>query len=228
MENKPDGSIPPFELPEGIQFNTRLKMDGLEFLSNIPSNTVKAAVLDPQYRAGLDKLNYGNEGESRGKERCSLPQMTDEIIKKFNQEISRVLVSSGHLFLWCDKYQLCEGIQCWIEDTDLSIVDMITWHKEKLGMGYRSRRVSEHLIVLQKKPKRAKGCWNDHSIPDVLIEKIEKKEHTHSKPVGLQARLISAVTEKYDIVIDPAAGGFSVLESCRKTERNFLGCDLNG
>ena len=228
MENKPDGNIPPFELPEGIQFNTRLKMDGLEFLSNIPSNTVKAGFGDYQYRGVLDKLQYYNEGESRGKKRCSLEQMSEEKIKQFNQEICRVLKPSGHLFLWLDKFHLCEGFSPWLEGTTLETVDMITWDKEKIGMGYRSRRRSEHILVLQKKPKRAKGVFTDRSIPDVWREKIEKKEHTHAKPVELQARLIAAVTDPYDIVIDPCAGSFSVLEACKKTERNFLGCDLNG
>ena len=228
LTSKIEGHVPPFELPENIQFNTRLKMDGLEFLSNIPSDTIKAAVLDPQYRGILDKMQYGNESEGKGKERCSLEQMSEETINQFNQELCRVLKPSGHLFLWLDKFHLCEGFSPWLEGTTLETVDMITWDKKKIGMGYRSRRRSEHLLVLQKKPKRAKGVWSDRSIPDVWPEKIERKEHTHAKPAGLQAALISAVTDPYDIVIDPCAGSFSVLEACRRTERNFLGCDLNG
>ena len=228
MTGKTEGHAPPFELPKNIQFNTRLKMDGLEFLSNIPSDSIAASVVDYQYRGVLDKMQYGNEGEGRGKERCSLEQMSEETIKQFNQEICRVLKPSGHLFLWLDKFHLCEGFSPWIERTTLETVDMVVWSKGRIGMGYRTRRMSEHLIVLQKRPKRAKGVWTDHSIPDVWTEKIEKKTHTHAKPVGLQARLISAVTDPYDIIVDPCAGSFSVLEACRRTERNFLGCDLNG
>lgn len=102
---------------------------------------------------------------------------------------------------------------------------MIVWDKGKMGMGYRSRRRSEYLIVLQKSPIRAKGCWTDHGIPAVWFEKVVKK-HPHSKPVELQKRLITATTEPNDIVLDPAAGGFSVYDSCIETGRLFLGCDL--
>jgi len=42
----------------------------------------------------------------------------------------------------------------------------------------------------------------------------------------LQKRLITATTEPNDIVLDPAAGGFSVYDSCIETGRLFLGCDL--
>ena len=105
---------------------------------------------------------------------------------------------------------------------------MITWDKGKIGMGYRTRRQSEHLLVLQKKPRRAKGVWRVHDIPDVWKEDVQKNSHTHSKPVQLQARLISAVTSKKDIVIDPAGGSFSVLKACQLAGRNFLGCDIKG
>ena len=93
-------------------------------------------------------------------------------------------------------------------------------------MGYRTRRQSEYLIVLQKKPKRVKGIWHLHNIPDVWKEKVQRNSHTHSKPVQLQAKLIEAMTSKQNVVIDPASGSFSVLKACQLTGRNFLGCDI--
>ena len=93
-----------------------------------------------------------------------------------------------------DKFHLCSGFQGWMAGTPLEVVDMITWSKKKIGMGYRSRRVAEHLVVLQKRPRRAKGVWTRHDIPDVWIEPITRRAHTHQKPVGLQAALIEAVS----------------------------------
>ena len=175
----------------------------------------------------LDYLAYGNEGVKRGAARASLPQMTDEI-PAFIREIDRCLMPSGHLFLWTDKYHLCTGIGDWLEGTSLEIVDMVTWHKKRIGMGYRTRRASEHLIVLQKAPRKAKGVWKVHTIPDVWSEAIGKRDRVHPKPVGLQSALIEAVSNPGDVVIDPAAGSFSVMEACRQEDRTFLGCDING
>jgi site-specific DNA-methyltransferase (adenine-specific) len=151
--------------------------------------------------------------------------MDEETIRAFIQEINRVLMPHGHLFLWVDKYHLCQGIWPWLAGTNLNVVDLIVWDKGQIGMGYRTRRKSEYLMVLQKDPLRAKGCWNSHSIPDVWLEKI-KKTHPHSKPVELQKALILATTAENDLVLDPAAGGFSVLNACKETGRNFIGCDL--
>ena len=209
----------------GIITNRMNKIDGIDLLKGIEDRSVAAVFFDPQYRGLLDFLNYGNEGEGRGKARCDLPQMTEEQIISFIKEIDRVLRPSGHCFLWIDKYHLMQSVPKWIEETKLHIVDMITWEKGKLGMGWRSRRKSEYLVVLQKTPRKAKGCWNDHTIPDVWREDA-MGTHPHSKPVELEKRLIEAATREGDIVLDPAAGGYSVMEACKATGRVFIGGDL--
>jgi len=52
---------------------------------------------------------------------------------------------------------LCEGIADWLKKTDLAIVDMVVWNKGRIGMGYRTRRSSEYLLILQKTPIKSKG-----------------------------------------------------------------------
>ena len=208
----------------GISIDSENYIDGLVLLSQIKDASISAAFLDPQYRGLLDKMKYGNEGD-RQKERTKLHQMTNETITSFVSELSRVLVPSGHLFLWVDKFHLCEGVHEWLAGSAFHIVDMITWDKQRIGMGYRSRRCCEYLLILQKEPLRAKGVWTDHGIPDVWREKSDGK-HPHSKPVGLQSRLICSVTDDGDVVCDPCSGGFSVLRACLASNRHFIGTDL--
>ena len=221
-------SAPRIALPPSLNLNKRMKMDGLLFLSRLPQASIPVAFFDPQYRGVLDKLSYGNEGKERGRARASLLQMNDDTIRKFIQGISTALIPSGHLFLWMDKFHLCTGFADWLSGTPLDVVDMLTWNKGRIGMGYRTRRMSEHLVVLQREPRRAKGVWKIHSIPDVWTEEVKRNGYAHKKPVYLQGRLIESVSHASDIVIDPAAGSFSVMEACRNRGRNFLGCDING
>ena len=209
-----------------FSFDMENLADGRELLSEINNGVVSAVFFDPQYRGVLDKLHFGNEGKNRGQARCALKQMDDDIIKSFFKEIDRVLKDSGHLFLWVDKFHLCQGSALdWSNGTTLAQVDMITWDKGKIGMGKRTRRKSEYLIVFQKSPTKAKGYWHDHSIPDVWEEKVVKN-HPHSKPVELQKRLIAATTNVGDVVLDPAAGGYNVFTACKMLNRRFLGCDV--
>ena len=219
-------------MPNTYEWNSRNQAEGNAFLKDLPNDFAKIVFLDPQYRGVLDYLNYGNEGEGREAERCALPQMVDEI-PEFIREIHRVLLPSGHLFLWMDKFHLVSGsFHEWLTDTGFFIVDMMVWNKGKMGMGYRTRRCSEFLVILQKAPKRAKDVWKVHDIRDIWIEGITRSKknraHPHQKPLNLHIRLIEAVSEEGDIVVDPAAGSFMVLEACRATNRMFLGCDING
>ena len=225
---RPQPSKIPLVLREGSVFrlNATNKGNGLNLLFDILDNSIGACFFDPQYRGVLDSLNYGNEGV-RQQKRIALQQMDEDTIIQFIQKIHRVLKPSGYLFLWIDKFHLCSGsINHWIENTTFKVVDLITWEKDKYGMGYRSRRKSEYLVVIQKKPHQAKSTWIDHSIPDVWKESVTA-EHPHSKPVQLQKRLIQATTDENAVVLDPCAGSFSVLKACTLAKRTFLGTDID-
>lgn len=213
------------------------KMDGLKLLSWIEKDSISCCFFDPQYRQVLDKLSYGNEG-SRQKVRAQLEQMPTETIVSFLCGITDALKPSGHLFMWVDKFILCEGMHNELfKEVNISkkpimnLVDMITWKKGLIANGYRSRRKSEHLLVYQKSPKTTKN-WNDGgtAIPDAWDESIPnprtKGKHPHRKPLKLMERLIDAVTDEGELVLDPCAGSFLSLLAANNTNRNFIGCDL--
>lgn len=210
-------------------------MDGLKLLVSLKDESMDLAIFDPQYRQVLDKLKYGNEG-SRQKHRATLDQMSTELIQQFCFETERILKPSSYVFLWIDKFILCEGIhKDFFKDyfgtkTQMKLVDMITWHKGSFGMGRRSRRTNEHLVIYQKLPATIAG-WTDKGIPDTWFEKIERPRdktlHSHRKPILLTKRLIECVTDKGDYVVDPCSGSFSTFSICANTKRNFIGCDIS-
>ena len=223
---------PPVGRPQTVQWplplNQRNQFDGLDLLAALDPETIPLCIFDPQYRGILDKMQYGNEGVSRGRARSSLPQMSEETIGEFIAGIATALIPSGHLFLWVDKFHVCTGVEAWLTQHGLEIVDLVTWNKDKMGMGYRTRRYAEYLVIAQKPPKRAKGIWQRHDIPDVWTEKVERIGNVHPKPVNLQAHLIEAVTDPGDVVLDPAAGSYSVMAAAHQSGRQFLGCDIAG
>lgn len=208
-------------------YNARQRGDGWRMLATLPKKSTPLVIFDPQYRGVLDHLQYGNEG-ARQIGRAKLPQMSDEHITGFITEIDRILKPSGHLMLWLDKFTVVEARwREWLaHSTHLIPVDLITWDKGRIGMGRRSRYRTETLIVLQRGPTRAKGCWRDHSIGDNWLEYADHSAHPHAKPLQLTQRLICSTTKRGDLVVDPAAGGYGVLAACQATGRKFLGCDL--
>jgi site-specific DNA-methyltransferase (adenine-specific) len=105
-------------------------------------------------------------------------------------------------------------------------VDLIAWDSQRIGMGKRTRRCGDYLLILQKPPVNAGATWKDHGIPSRWPEKVNRTVHPHIKPIGLISRLIAATTQPGDLVVDPAAGSFVVMRAAHGLERNFVGCDL--
>lgn len=212
-----------------VNQNKKLLADGAELFLFLPSEFAGAVFFDPQYRQQLDVLKYGNKNKQ--KERIALPQMSNAVIVEFLNQIQRVLKPSGYVFFWVDKFILAEGIHNELmkaTNDPLNLVDLITWHKLRIGNGYRTRRSNEFLTVWQKKPKTTKN-WIDHALADTWGERIDKpkSKHTHTKPNELIKRLIQAVTLPGDYIVDPCAGSFLTLDLCLETKRNFIGCDIS-
>jgi site-specific DNA-methyltransferase (adenine-specific) len=206
------------------RFDVAQKGDALELLRSLQDHSAAVAIFDPQHRGILNRLKYGNEG-ARQRGRHALPAMSDGYIDACLREIARVLQPSGYACVWADTYRLCRGDHLRVAKV-LPPVDLISWDSERPGMGYRSRRQGDYLLVLQKPPLRAKATWRDRSIPSRWSEKIDRQVHPHIKPAGLIRRLIAAVTKPGDLVIDPAAGSFVVMHVAHELGRRFIGCDL--
>lgn len=211
-----------------FQLDAANKGSGLKLLKALPDDAVKTAFFDPQYPGGVKNWKKQRGRTSIQKRRAELKQMSEATIAKFFRELSRVITPSGHVFLWLDNYHVRNGIGHWLVDTDFESVDMITWKKNGLGLGWRARSTAEFLIVLQKKPKRVAGCWSRRDIPSVWEEKVDAKSHVHAKPMELQKALIDATTQPGDLVLDPCAGSFSVMDAALALGRRFIGCDLDG
>jgi site-specific DNA-methyltransferase (adenine-specific) len=90
------------------------------------------------------------------------------------------------------------------------------------------RSNAEFCFLIQKYPQSGKlfknrsfgNVWEENVVP------IGKRQHPHQKPRELIKALITATTNEGNLIIDPCAGSFVVLEVCQELNREFLGCDL--
>lgn len=205
-----------------LRFNVAQRGDALELLQSLPDRKASVVFFDPQHRSVLDHLKLGNEG-ARQVCRAALPTMSESYTDLCLRESARILTPSGYVFYWLDTFCLCMGAHLRVADV-LRPVDLIAWDNLKMGMGKRSRRRGDYVLALQKKPVTPK-TWTDHGIPNRWPEKIDRRRHPHIKPTELTSRLIAAVTKPNDLIVDPAAGSFVVLEIAGLLGRRFIGCD---
>src|SRR5262249_38803998 len=133
-------------------------------------------LFDPQRRGVLDYLQFGNEGVcQRG--RAGLTAMSKSYIDDACFESVRVLKPSDYLMCWTDTYCLCGGHHLGIAFA-VKPVDLIAWDYLRLGMGKRTRRRSDYLLILQKPPISPR-TWTDRGIPNRWTEKVDHPAHPH-------------------------------------------------
>jgi site-specific DNA-methyltransferase (adenine-specific) len=105
----------------------------------------------------------------------------------------------------------------------------LVWHKKNsLGLGNWLRSNAEFCFLIQKYPTNGK-LFKNRSFGNVWEEAVvpnSKRRHPHQKPYNLIKALILATTNLKDLVIDPCAGSFVVLEVCQALKREFCGVDL--
>lgn len=70
--------------------------------------------------------------------------------------------------------------------------------------------------------KNPSDVWD---IPNVKSNHVEKTDHPCQFPVGLVERLVLALTDRFDNVLDPYLGVGSSAIAALKNERNAYGCD---
>ena len=72
--------------------------------------------------------------------------------------------------------------------------------------------------------KNPTDVWD---IPNVKSNHVEKTDHPCQFPVGLVERLVLALTNKGDSVLDPYAGVGSSIVAALRHDRKAFGCDLD-
>ncbi len=201
--------------------NTKQSGEALELLTNLENNSVSLVFLDPQYEPVRNVLSVN----------YPLYSQTDYQILRILEQVERILKPSAFCLLWVNKTLLGnDRIPLWLLKTPaLKIVDFLVWHKKNtLGLGNWLRSNAEFCFLIQKYPQSGKvfknrsfgNVWEENVLP------ISKRQHPHQKPKELIKALILATTQEKDLIIDPCAGSFIVLEVCQELNRNFLGCDL--
>jgi site-specific DNA-methyltransferase (adenine-specific) len=188
--------------------NTKQAGEASELLNSLADNSANLVFLDPQYEPvkNVMRTNY------------PLYPQSDYQIMQILKEVERILKPSAFCLLWINKTLLgSDRIANWrIKVSSLKIVDCLVWYKKNfLGLGSWLRSNAEFCFLLQKHPQKGKvfknrsfgNVWEENVLP------ISKKRHPHQKPRELLKALIMATTNEGDLVVDPCAGSFVVLET---------------
>jgi len=141
-------------------------------------------------------------------------------------EVYRVLKKGTHAYIMINGRNL-KDMQVEAEKVGFVYQNLLIWNKLNLTPNKYYMQGAEFILLLSKRPHRT---INDMGTSNILSIKNEvgKKEHPTQKPFELFDILIKNSSNKGDIVLDPFMGRGTTAVSCIRTERNFIGCELDG
>lgn len=201
------------------------KIDAVEWLKTIPSESVDLLITDPPYESlekhraigtttRLKKSNSSSNEWFNIFPNSSFPELIEQIY--------RVLKQNSHFYLFCDQETMFV-IKPIAEELGFKFWKPIVWDKCAIGMGYHYRARYEFILFFEK----GKRKLNDLGMPDVLQEKRVWRGYPTEKPVPLIEKLISQSSQEHDLIIDPFFGSGSTLIAAKNLNRVSAGADIS-
>ena len=122
----------------------------------------------------------------------------------------------------------------WLDEV-LEFKQMIVWDKGMMGMGWHYRRSYETVLVAVRPGAAHRWYDETHAIENVIrpgaygIRKIipTADEHPTLKPVQLAEHFIRLHTQPGDLVLDPFMGSGTTGVACVRTDRRFIGIEID-
>jgi len=217
--------------------NKIINCDNREIFRQLPDDSVDLIITDPPYKDYQSNRPIVHEKVKKIHEQ-------DFNLPFFIEQSARVLKPGSHFYCWCDHLtfpgifmQIAALIKHELEQKSphyLNYKSCLVWVKNNHGSGdLKGNYAPQHeFVIFACKGKGRK--LNGKRQPNVYFKKnhgiIEfyskvsnySFKHGTSKPVDIQRLMISASSEKGELVFDPYAGSMSVGEACIAENRNYL------
>lgn len=204
------------------------KTNGLQFISELESNSADMIFTDPPYWTLNKWRNVGTTtrlggNSDKDKQTGWFDTIDSEDLWQLMLEMFRVLKKDRHAFIMCDG-QTLKWVLGYAEEAGFNYYKPLVWDKVSLGMGYHLRNRHEFIVMLDKgKNRKPKSL----SIPDIITVPMIKGGYPTEKPQGLIDIFVEQFTEENELVIDPFFGSGVVAVSCKNLGRMFKGSDIS-
>jgi site-specific DNA-methyltransferase (adenine-specific) len=209
----------------GFEIRTQ---DCIEFLRDLPDESVDVIVTDPAYSGMNQHMRFGH-GRIVGhygkpdNERWFHEFSDDpETYRVFLGECRRVLRRDRHVYIMFDSFSML-SLGALVRDF-FDVKCVIVWDKVHLGMGHYFRRRHEQIVFASK--GRRKLVRRD--LPDVwAVPRIHRAAYPTQKPVHLFELMLESSAEPGFVVCDPFCGSGSSAVAAVRLGCDFIGADID-
>jgi site-specific DNA-methyltransferase (adenine-specific) len=210
---------------EGI--NNIICGDCLEFMKDIPDNSVDCIITDPPY--GIDYLSHWTNNHTKLKN-DGLKEW-QKYLPLWLNEMKRIITENGCCCCCCGGGKTPVTALFTIEAIKhFELIQTLVWRKF-IGLGWRYRPSYENIVILSKS-KNDYSFYDDSKKCSNVIEGInqdipDNTEHPTQKPIALMKKLIMIHTKPNDLILDPFCGSGTTCVAAKELGRRFIGCELS-
>lgn len=207
-----------------LEVNKIYNEDCIKGMSKIESGGADMVLTDPPYL-----ISYCS---SRRKEHrfCNeiLNDDNEQLIVDYMRECYRILKDDSAAYVFCSAKTL-DFFMRQARETGFNIKNVLIWRKNNHTAGDLEAQYGqcyEPILYLNKgrrliKGKRLEDVWDfDRVSADKLV-------HQNEKPVPLLMQCILKSSDENDLVFDGFMGSASTALACMRTNRRFLGFELD-
>ena len=200
-----------------------LNTDCMEVLTSIEPNTFDLALIDPPY---FDyKTGHRKDKEDKLSQSLHPQSRKDQLLTV--QECIRTL-KEGASFWFFTNWQEA----WWFQERFHSFLrNEVIWDKGNWTAGdlEGSLATEYEVIFLGVKGKGWKYRGErTRSIEGWKIPRVgTKRLHSTEKPIALYERIINIATDEGAFIFDPYVGSGASAEAAMRTNRNYLGCEID-
>lgn len=157
-------------------------------------------------------------------------QFLEEVLR----ECFRVCKAGGSGYLWCGD-DFVSYINKLVEKVGFNFRKVIHWHKTNpFPAMYTRKMYANSMEMMVHFSKGSPKTWNNKHVNEMhnFIESPicmgkERKNHKTQKPLKVCIPFIEISSNEGDVVLDPFMGSGTTAIACLKTNRNYIGYEIN-
>lgn len=208
------------------------KGDCLELMKNIPDKSVDMVLTDPPYEFKQERMGGGRSELSNRtfKKELSSPLLNQKFDEKvLMQEIERVCKKVNCIIFGTDP--MMQKLMSYAENKGY-YYNLLIWHKTNPPPFTNNNYLKDIELAIMIREKGCPMFGDYHTLSKVYSSIINQKDkalynHPTIKPVELIEKYIINHTRENDTVLDCYMGSGTTGVACIKTNRNFIGIELD-
>lgn len=202
--------------------------DCMKIMEHLPDNIFDLVVTDPPYEIATRGAGIYKQDDKKYVQELDI--MSNGFSEEVLDQLCR-LMKKINIYIFCSQKQIIPLLTYFVVNRGCNY-NIITWHKTNPipACGNKYLTDTEYILFFREKGVRVYGTYETKKTWYAThLNQGDKKKYNHPtiKPVDILQNLIVNSSKEGEVVFDPFMGSGSTGVACKKTNRDFVGIEID-